>query len=184
MAPFDATVKVDDGRIGVHQVVLSAFSELFQKRFQIEGTEVVLPGRVEVVKEVIRFIYTGLLPEAEQMEPLAVEIPLLAADYGVEDLIIPFAYFWHLAISVENVVDVFLRAIKSECAPLIRFCRPIIVANRSCLKLQANSRQIHRLLCCCGKWIFFVYGQLGMVEYCLMNNLRRNVRHFQTVQFK
>jgi len=137
VAPFDATVKVDDGRIGVHKVVLNARSKLYQKRFKIQGTEIVLPGRVEVVKEVIRFIYTGLLPEAEQMEPLAVEIPLLAADYGVEVLIDPFAYFWHFAISVENVVDVFLRAIKSECASLIRFCRPIIVANRSCLKSAA-----------------------------------------------
>ena len=143
VVPFDATLKVDDGSIRVHRAVFNACSEFFQNRFQIQGTEALLPGRVEAVKAIVQFLYSGLLPEAEQLESLAVEISLLAALYGVDFLVKTLADFWHLAISVENVVDVFLRAIKYECAPLIRFCRPIIVANRSCLeKLQENPQAL------------------------------------------
>ena len=134
MVPYDATVKVKDGSVRVHRVVLITRSRFFRKRFQIQGPEIGLPGRVEVAREIVRFLYTARLPQAERM---AVEMPLLGALYGDEVPIFLFAQFWPFAISVENVVDVFLRAVKSRCADLVKFCRPFIVANRSSLKPAA-----------------------------------------------
>jgi len=135
VVPFDATVKGKDGSVRVHQVVLSARSKLFRKRFKNHGPEVVLPGRVEVTKQIVRFCYSARLPEAKQQESLAVEMPLLAAQFGDEDEvpIKPYTRFAHFAISAENV---FLQAVAFNCADLVRFCRPIIVANRSSLALE------------------------------------------------
>ena len=140
VVPFDATLKVDDGSIRVHQAVLSARCRAYRERLECDGTEVVLPGRVEIVKEYVRFLYSVRLPEAEQINSLALEMSLLATQYGDDDHIELFARFWHFAISRDNVVDVFLRAVKYKCAHLIRFCRPIIIANRSCLGPTAWSR--------------------------------------------
>ena len=84
--------------------------------------------------------YSVRLPEAEQINSFALEMSLLAAQYGDDDHIELFARFWHFAISLENVVDVFVRAVKYKCAHLVRFCRPIINANRSCLGLTALNR--------------------------------------------
>ena len=149
--PFDATVKVDDGTIGVHKVVLSARCEFFQRCFE-DGTEVVLPGRMANVRTFLRFLYATRLPGAEQLECLAVELPLLAAQCGVEVMDEPCVRFAQFAITVENVVDVFLRAVQFKCAYLISFCRPIIIGNRWSLepaawkKLEKNGPALLRLL--------------------------------------
>ena len=146
-------MKGKDGSVRVHRVVLSARSKLFRKRFKNHGPEVVLPGRVEVTKQIVRFCYSARLPEAEQRESLAVEMPIFAAQFGDEDEvpIKPYTRFAHFAISAENVVDVFLQAVTFNCADLVRFCRPIIIANRSSLepaawkKLKKNRQALMQL---------------------------------------
>uniref|UniRef100_A0A0N5BUM0 BTB domain-containing protein n=1 Tax=Strongyloides papillosus TaxID=174720 RepID=A0A0N5BUM0_STREA len=86
---YDCVIKVENSEINVHKCILATRSEVFRSTLKKKLTELesdiieINDFRLEVVKEMVTFLYTGRSP---RMNEMAVEMLEIADKYKLEEL--------------------------------------------------------------------------------------------------
>lgn len=146
----DINILVNGTKIPAHKNILSTRSPIFKAMFSYDNTkealenEVVIPDvSVSVMKEFLRFIYTGvktqgnqycseLLAVADKVNMFFIEWALLTNlifQYQVDDLKLYCQDQLSSLLKVENVVEVFLKADLYNAAILREKCLVFISSN-------------------------------------------------------
>lgn len=129
----DINILVNGTKIPAHKSILSARSPIFKAMFSYDNTkealenEVAIPDvSVSVMKEFLRFIYTGVKTQGNQY---CSELLAVADKYQVDDLKLYCQDQLSSLLKVENVVEVFLKADLYNAAILKEKCLLFISSN-------------------------------------------------------
>ena len=96
----------------------------------------------EMVKEVIKFLYSGMLPD--NIDAIAMDLLPLADRFGVDGLkeMRVAAIIWTL--SVENVIDALMLAEYHSCDDLMEACIPLFKENLKDLRAGEEWKEMQR----------------------------------------
>uniref|UniRef100_A0A0K0E7L8 BTB domain-containing protein n=1 Tax=Strongyloides stercoralis TaxID=6248 RepID=A0A0K0E7L8_STRER len=125
----DCIIRVDDIDINAHKVILASRSPVFQAMFNHEVRESqsniveIKDFHIDVVREMLKYIYTDFSPNLEKM---AGEILAIAEKYNLDRLKIMAEQSLCNSLSVENVCEYFVigemysaEALKTNCLEFI-----------------------------------------------------------------
>uniref|UniRef100_A0A0N5BNA5 BTB domain-containing protein n=1 Tax=Strongyloides papillosus TaxID=174720 RepID=A0A0N5BNA5_STREA len=129
----DCTIKVGNTKNKAHKIILAAQSPLFHKIFnnplKKPNTDVIEIKyfRVEVVKEMLKYIYTG---EISDMQSMASELLEIAVKYKLDKLKEISERFLCGTLDIENVCKRFALSEKLSIESLKECCLELILENK------------------------------------------------------
>jgi len=156
----DVTLLVGNDQIKAHKAILSARSTHFRGLFE-SGMQESVTGKIEldddpeIIKEVLKFLYSGILPE--NIDTIAMELLPVADKYALNELKQSCINVIRRQPTAENIVTIMLLADQHHCPDLIRFCAPFFQANVNKLKesdwavLKKEPELLAKLLKLCSK---------------------------------
>ena len=124
--------------VHAHRSILCARSEYFREKFAGEYVDLNLPGPPALVREVLRFFYSGLHPE--NLESLATELLPVAALYKANGLKELCVLITRRCLTVENLVDALISSFDGKSQELFDYCLPLFKANVSRLNSESLAR--------------------------------------------
>uniref|UniRef100_A0A0N5C010 BTB domain-containing protein n=1 Tax=Strongyloides papillosus TaxID=174720 RepID=A0A0N5C010_STREA len=148
----DCIIKVKDTEIKVHKVVLAAqspiFSNILKSKLEESGTNVIEIEnfRVEVVREMVKYIYTD---EVSDIQNMANEVLEIADKYGLDRLKAISAQYLCRNLTIKNVCERFALSEKCSIQSLKECCMEFIIENDECLMETKEWKEfvlIHPLL--------------------------------------
>ena len=113
-----------------------ALRQVFMK--DTDGTVATIRGPPSLVKEVIKFLYSGMPPE--NLESIAMELLPVAHMYGVVELRALCDRALRCNLTVDNLVDILILSEVNNCPGLFTFCLPLYKANASRLKVDSEEK--------------------------------------------
>uniref|UniRef100_A0A0N5C1Z6 BTB domain-containing protein n=1 Tax=Strongyloides papillosus TaxID=174720 RepID=A0A0N5C1Z6_STREA len=128
----DCVVKVGDSKINVHKCILASRSEVFNsilvdKKYESSPNTIEINGfRVEVVEEMINFLYTGKSPN---MNKIAYEMLEIGEKYKQERLKLMAEERLLHSLSVENVCNYLIHSELYSAETLKEWCLRFIYLN-------------------------------------------------------
>jgi len=129
----DVTFRVGKEQIKAHKAVLMARSSYFDSMFG-SGMEETQTNLVEVkdadpdtFKELIKFLYSGLLPE--NIDAIGMGLLPIADRYGVKELQEMCEVAIRRNLSVENLIESLILAETHHCEDLMQSCLPLFKKN-------------------------------------------------------
>lgn len=128
----DVTLIVGEEKIPAHKIILASKSPVFNKMFlcdmlESHSNEAKVTGiKLEVVNELLRFIYTG---EVTKLDELALDIFKAAHFYQVSDLKLICEHFLRTTLSVESVTNSLMLADDYEAECLKDHCLAFVLKN-------------------------------------------------------
>uniref|UniRef100_A0A0K0G3X7 Speckle-type POZ protein-like (inferred by orthology to a human protein) n=1 Tax=Strongyloides venezuelensis TaxID=75913 RepID=A0A0K0G3X7_STRVS len=134
---FDCVIKVEDTEIRVHKVVLAARSPVFYNIFNSKSDESqtniieIKDFNVEVVKEMLKYIYTDEVSDIQNMANQMFEI---ASKYELHRLKAISEQFMCNSLSIENVCEGFALSDQYPTERLKKCCQKLILENIEYLK--------------------------------------------------
>mmetsp|Transcript_43741 Transcript_43741/g.93060 ORF Transcript_43741/g.93060 Transcript_43741/m.93060 type:complete len:380 (-) Transcript_43741:111-1250(-) len=146
----DLTIVIGHDRIRTHCVVLAARSKVFAAMLsspmkEAATKEVVLQDiEMPVLKELLRFIYTGEVDKAAVMATTGFAMELLCAAHRFE--LLPLVRFCEQTLGSkledDTVVDVLQVAVRLGCSTLQKACLEHVVENAGAVQTKASFKDM------------------------------------------
>ena len=140
----------NDEKVPVHRSILLARSGVFREWLMDPSVkEKRISGPPALVKEVIKYFYSGMPPE--DLESIAMELLPVAYQYVAGKLRQMCVHALRRILTMDNLVDILILSETNECPELFSFCLPFYKANAKRLKpddkekLKANPGLLLRL---------------------------------------
>lgn len=136
----DITLTLEDGKsIQAHRCILrarspflrSALASLLVNDYKLDGSPV-------VVKELVKFLYSGAAPE--NLESIAIELLPLAKKYRIDDLFLMCERALRRILSLDNLVDILILSQVYDLPLLFKYCLPFYQANSMRLNPQSEEK--------------------------------------------
>ena len=127
----DVTLHVRGQEIKAHKAILTARSDHFRSVFKSGmkesiSKEIELDDDPTIFKELLRFLYSGLLPE--NLDQIAMDLLPIADKYAVEELKRSCDLAIRRNLSAKNIVQVMRLAEDYHCPDLFQYAAPVFKA--------------------------------------------------------
>uniref|UniRef100_A0A0N5CEC7 Speckle-type POZ protein-like (inferred by orthology to a human protein) n=1 Tax=Strongyloides papillosus TaxID=174720 RepID=A0A0N5CEC7_STREA len=141
----DCSIIVGETKIKVHRGILAArspvFYNIFNSKPESSQTNIIeiKNFRVEVVREMLRYIYTD---DVSDLENVANELVAIAVEYGLDRLKAFAVKYLCGDLTIENVCGRFILSEKFSCEELKEYCQKFIIGNSEDLKKTNSWREL------------------------------------------
>lgn len=131
----DATIHCDGKTIPIHKIIVSKLSPVFKAMFTSQMSEcttneiVITDLSPDVVKEMLRFMYTGELSSADDFS--IQDLFEIAQKYQIDSLADKMEKKFLTSITVENAADLLLYANNREMSALKAACMRFVYTNHT-----------------------------------------------------
>uniref|UniRef100_A0A0K0FI15 Speckle-type POZ protein (inferred by orthology to a human protein) n=1 Tax=Strongyloides venezuelensis TaxID=75913 RepID=A0A0K0FI15_STRVS len=145
---YDCIIKVGDSEIGAHKCILASrsenFREMLKNKSSVCKSDVIEINdfRLEVVKEMVNYLYTGRSPRVDE---IAIEMLEIAEKYKLEGLKLIATESLFKSLNVENVCDYLEKSELCSAENLKEFCIRYIYLNAEEVVKSEKWRRIFNL---------------------------------------